>query len=164
MESCSITSGASFAKESRSDSSSNLNNPEKPTCGRRNSLAALWGSDKGVVPRSSRTSAVSLPGFILVFSNISIYPATFFRLARTCSSFSWPISPNVAPISLNLSAALSCLRRRQTMLRSGRKHAIGLIYSFGDQIINEDAYVSLVPPKHHRILFRDIAGGVDARY
>src|SRR5680860_1612306 len=50
------------------------------------------------------------------------------------------------------------------MLRSGRKHAIGLIYSFGDQIINEDAYVSLVPPKHHRILFRDIAGGVDARY
>src|SRR5660398_247279 len=116
MESCSITSGASFAKESRSDSSSNLNNPEKPTCGRRNSLAALWGSDKGVVPRSSRTSAVSLPGFILVFSNISIYPATFSA---------WP---GPAPASLGLSAPTSlryhstCLRRYRALRGDDARH------------------------------------------
>ena len=46
------------------------------------------------------------------------------------------------------------LTQKNAILCARGKHPVGLIHSFIDKIVNENANIGLVPPEHQRLLIQ----------
>ena len=55
------------------------------------------------------------------------------------------------------------LPQQQPEFRAAGEHAVWFVRSLGNQVVNHDAYISLVPPENQRGFSKDFQGGVRSR-